>query len=296
MGIKSIARFRCVSKLYASIHIRPRLLFALQRANDEVLIFSSPQPQPHQKQHEKSLVVAADFHMKISQDLCPVFRGLTSRLIYFCTETDEGEQPLIYNPITGEQASLPELSRYRKSYSFIGYGPIEKHFKVLFMAYPYCFEGGDHRIMTLGTGERSWRKITCILQHVPVSEGICIDGVLYYMGEENNCETSCQIVCFYVRTERVSTNRDGRIYVYTLPENEVFVCNVFVVGMTSTGEIVLSDRFTSKPLFYVFYFNPESNTLQTVQVRGVGGYHEAFEADCVVNAFVDYAVDSRFIT
>uniref|UniRef100_A0A1J3E8B5 F-box protein n=1 Tax=Noccaea caerulescens TaxID=107243 RepID=A0A1J3E8B5_NOCCA len=338
LPVKSIARFRCVSKLCRSMPIR-RLLFALQRVNDEFLIFSSP--QPHQKKPSSSpLVASADFHMKICQHTWPVFRGLTSRLIYFSTARNGNQEPLIYNPITGEHESLPELSRYRKSYSFIGFDPIGKQFKLLFMAYPYCFEGGDHRVMTLGNGEKIWREVKCSLTHLPVTEGICIDGVLYYVGENNDVEMSFEIVCFDVRSEEFKfvsakcfsvphstrlVNYKGKLggieltyddddavvltvrvledgercewleYVYTLPENEVFVTDVFVVGMTGAEEIVLSDRFTAKP-FYVFYFDPERNTLQAVEVRGVGEYSEAFESECSVYAFVDYEVDPKFIT
>ncbi|KFK40329.1 hypothetical protein AALP_AA3G360300 [Arabis alpina] len=84
-------------------------------------------------------------------------------------------------------------------------------------------------------------------------------------------------------------------YVYTLPESQVPVYNVFVVGMTATGEIVLSAKQTSRP-FYVFYYNPEKNTLQSVEIRGVGEHQEAFDSDRRVYAFVDYVVDSKFIT
>ncbi|CAA7061331.1 unnamed protein product [Microthlaspi erraticum] len=328
LPVKSMARFRCVSKQCRSMPIRPRLLFSLKRDNGEFLIFSSPQPQ--QKPYEKSLVVYADFHTRISTDVHPYsyFRGLASRLIYFYFSP----KPLICNPITGEYASLPELDRYRNWDSFLGFDSIDKQFKVLSVGYPYSDDRDKHRIMTLKTGKMTWRKIKCRLTHKPLgTEGICINGVLYYFLE------AYRIVCFYVRSEvfkfvdancfRVpqSTkliNYKGKLcgveltyddddavvltmwvlenvdkqewskYVYTFPESEVFVYDVFVVGMTGAGEIVLSGRFTSKP-FYVFYFNPERNTLQAVEVRGVGEYSEAFESDCRVHAFVDYEVDSK---
>ncbi|CAH8254052.1 unnamed protein product [Arabidopsis lyrata] len=79
-------------------------------------------------------------------------------------------------------------------------------------------------------------------------------------------------------------------YVYTLPHNDIGVYNVFVVGMTARGEIVLAEKYTSKP-FYVLYFNPEKNTLQSVEIQGVGPNGEAFETDCRVYAFVDHVED-----
>ncbi|CAL9216865.1 unnamed protein product [Arabidopsis halleri] len=85
-------------------------------------------------------------------------------------------------------------------------------------------------------------------------------------------------------------NEEWSKYVYTLPDNEVGVYNVFVVGMTARGEIVLAEKFTSKP-FYVFYFSPEKSTLQRVEIQGVGANGEAFETDCRVYAFVDHVED-----
>ncbi|KAL0699074.1 hypothetical protein Bca4012_055196 [Brassica carinata] len=330
---KSMARFRCVSKLWLSILTRPRLLFALERTNEEMLFFSSPHPlYPYEK---SSPVVAADFLMKFES---AGLVALTSGLIYVLSD-----MRMIYNLNTGEHVALPELRRYRKSNTFLGFDPLNKQFKVLFMAYI----GGpdDHRILTLGPrNKKKWRKIKCGLRHEPLYDkvrinGICINGVLYYIGEEDEVVGgSYFIICFDVRSEKFKfvkaecfddpestklINYKGKLggieltyndsdaielcmwiledverkewskYVYTLPVNNI--CNVFVVGVTTTGEIILSEKVTSTP-FCVFYFSPERNTLQRVEIRGVGEYHEAFETVCTVRAFVDYAVDSKFIT
>ncbi|ESQ33460.1 hypothetical protein EUTSA_v10009610mg [Eutrema salsugineum] len=216
---KSMARFRCVSKLWGSIH--RRLLFALERANHEFLFFSAHQPQQPYEKSPSSLVVAADFHTKISKDKSPEFRCLTSGLIYFSdTEIETGGdmKPVIYNPITGQYENLPKLSRYRKSYSFLGFDPVGNLYKVLFIAYPYCPDAGKHRILTLGTGKRRWRKIEFSLVHVPVCEGICINGVVYYIGQaevktsskvhfkkrktSSKFSEKYMIVCFDVRSEK----------------------------------------------------------------------------------------------
>ncbi|KAH0894620.1 hypothetical protein Bca4012_007636 [Brassica carinata] len=336
---KSIARFRCVSKLWLSILTRPRLLVALERANEEMLFFSSPHPQnPYDNPYDKpSPVVAADFLMKF---VCPELRAFTSGLIYLCSN-----ERVIYNLSTGEYVNLPDLKRYRKSNSFLGYDPLNKQFKVLFMA--YLSGPDDHRILTLGPSKKKkWRKIKCRLIHQPLYDrvrinGICINGVLYYIGKADGYtaeERPYMIICFDVRSEKFKfvkaecfgdpkatklINYKGKLggidltyndsdaielcmwiledverkewskYVYTLPLNNIR--NVFVVGVITTGEIVLSGKVTSTP-FCVFYFSPERNTLQRVEIRGVGEYHEAFETECTVRAFVDYVVDSKFIT
>lgn len=59
-----------------------------------------------------------------------------------------------------------------------------------------------------------------------------------------------------------------------------------IAGMTTTCEIILSMKYTSKP-YYVYYFNPERNTLRSIEIQGFE------ECDKVggVFAFVDYLED-----
>ncbi|KAG7561221.1 F-box associated interaction domain [Arabidopsis thaliana x Arabidopsis arenosa] len=80
-------------------------------------------------------------------------------------------------------------------------------------------------------------------------------------------------------------------YVYSLPENEVLdSCDFSVAGVTTRGEIVLCMKYTCKP-FYVFYFNPEKNTLQSVEIQGFGANLEAVENRGRVYAFVNHVED-----
>ncbi|XP_019100391.1 PREDICTED: F-box protein At3g57590-like isoform X1 [Camelina sativa] len=80
-------------------------------------------------------------------------------------------------------------------------------------------------------------------------------------------------------------------YVYTLPENEVLdSCDFSIAGVTVRGEVVLCMKYTFKP-FYVFYFNPERNTLQSVEIKGFGANLEAFENRGRVYAFVNHVED-----
>ncbi|ESQ33742.1 hypothetical protein EUTSA_v10009829mg, partial [Eutrema salsugineum] len=319
---KSVGRFRSLSKLWrVMLHrpyftklfltrssTRPRLLFAVERES-EWCFFSLP--QHHNPYDKSSLVVAAEVHTKFSKDTKQYSCSYASGLIYFPDMS-------VCNPITGQ--SLAKLRKYRKSTSFLGFDPIGKQFKVL--------ASDRHRIMTLGTGEMSWRKIQCPFPHGYIIEGICINGVLYYLVytyvKATDQETKL-IVCFDVRSEKFKfingksfgfwgtklINYKGKLggidwkfdghskthklclwvledvekqawskKVYTLPENEV-VRNTFVLGMTNTGEIILSKMYTSKTS-YIFYFNPESNTLQKVEIQGIG------EDRGRVYAFVDH--------
>ncbi|XP_019094488.1 PREDICTED: putative F-box protein At1g30925 [Camelina sativa] len=201
---KSVGRCRCVSARWASIlghqdftelfltrsSTRPRILFALEKYNGEWLFYSSP--HPHQNTYEKSIVVSVDFHTKFHRSRCNRICSYASGLLYISdvwisTKSKDGDSmPVICNPLTGH---------------YLGYDPIDKQFKALaFIAYLSCPD--VHVILTVqGTEKMGWRKIHCPFTHHPSSEGICINGVLYYyaLQLENRDDV---IVCFDVRTEK----------------------------------------------------------------------------------------------
>ncbi|KAL1198334.1 F-box protein [Cardamine amara subsp. amara] len=355
---KSVARFRCVSKLWASIFGRPKftelfltrstawphILFALE--DDGVWsFFSLPQ---RQKKSSTSLVVAAEMifppeNMQICSRRSRQFScGYTSGLIYFygmwIKKNYSDTRPVICNPNTGRYVTLPYLLRYRKCYSFFGFDPIDKQYKVLFMAYPSGPD--DNKILTFGTGKLRWRTIQCSIKHEIVSEGICINGVLYYLGDREDWvhdETSqnYMIVCFDVRSEKFKfifvellcdelINYKGKLgviyyddytddaielrlwvledlekqewskYGCTLKYDRFFRLNASVVGVSATGEIVLSmGDYTSEEPFYVYYFNPKRNTIQRVEIQGFGEYHKAYNNHVYI--FVDHIEDLNVI-
>ncbi|CAN6920674.1 unnamed protein product [Brassica oleracea] len=221
---ESVARCRCLSKLWGSIlhrpyftelfltrsWARPRLLFALKR-EDAWSFYSLPQRQ--HDLHDKAsppLVAYSDFHMKFPKDIIsPEYHGFTSGLICFSRKSitlKSQEETVICEPRTGQYATVPKLLRYGKS--FLGYDPIGKQFKVLFMDHTDCVThcSDVHRVLTLGNGIMEWRKIKCscsLFHHVMDDEGICINGILYFSSKQRYyfpCDV--KIVCFDVRSEK----------------------------------------------------------------------------------------------
>ncbi|XP_010480719.1 PREDICTED: putative F-box protein At2g02890 [Camelina sativa] len=77
---------------------------------------------------------------------------------------------------------------------------------------------------------------------------------------------------------------------YTWSTDKIFFRrHVYIAGVTASGEIVFSMRkYTSGQPFYVFYFNPERNNLQRVEVQGFG---EGFKNPCSVRTFVNHIED-----
>ncbi|AEE79676.1 F-box and associated interaction domains-containing protein [Arabidopsis thaliana] len=352
---KSVIGFRTLSKHWASMlrspvftelfltrsSNRPRLLFAAER-NGEWLFFSSPQPQ---NRYEKSSHL--DYHTKFSGDVSRFICSYVSGLLCFPDLwLSKDASPVICNPTTGMYESLPDLMRYKNARGFLGFDPIGKQFKVLSEAYPFSDQREHHEILTLGTEELSWRSniISCPAYDRSLSEGICINGVLYYLAQTLGVP-SCVIICFDVRSEEfkyfdagcfndqlddtsglILVNYEGKLsginwkygqagerrtvelrmwvledaekhewvkYVYTLPENEVLdSCDFSVAGVTTRGDIVLCMKYTCKP-FYVFYFNPERNTLQSVEIQDFGANLEAVENCGRVYAFVNHVEDLR---
>ncbi|KAF3597470.1 hypothetical protein DY000_02027143 [Brassica cretica] len=343
LPFKSIARFSCVfskpwrsmlaspyfKKLFfTSSPARPRLLFSVQRDGNDLCFFSSSQPH-NLYEKSSSLVVTADFHMKLHKDTLTSYCRHAFGLVYFWGPMGM----VICNPSTGRSALLPKEGML-SSINYLGFDPVDKQLKVLSINFDR-----SGLILTLGgTGDNSWREISCPLNHFStggLSEGICINGVLYYFATLNNGRFY-RIVCFHVRSEefkitykyffqrktklinykgklgvitleydynpwdRDRNNPKGRkcslklcIHVSALWGNQVVDGDVSVVGVTATGDIVLYMNEASKPL-YVFYLNIERNTLQRVEFRTAN--HESFEkCSSKVILSVDHAEDLNFI-
>ncbi|CAL9216874.1 unnamed protein product, partial [Arabidopsis halleri] len=358
---KSIARFRCVSKLWGSMlrqpyftklfltrsSARPHLLIAVEQEG-EWSFFSLPHPQNY---HGKSsLVVAADFHMNFYEDTRPCHCSYASGLIYFpnmlIPKKGDNEVRAICNPSTGQYAYVmlpPGLRLSMTNAGFLGFDPIDKQFKILLTIFKFLDNETDHHILTLGAETVGWRKIQCPLSYILHSEEtICINGVLYYLATPINGERYDVLVCFDVRSEkfmfirlkfmfrRSSTkliNYKGKFgvinqeyaydggfplelsmwvledvlkeewstYVYTLRADNKIVkvkYDLFVVGVTASGEIVLVKTRATNP-FYVFYFNPESNNLLSVKIKGFR-VDQGWYASQNIYAFVDHVEDLEF--
>ncbi|CAA7061261.1 unnamed protein product [Microthlaspi erraticum] len=322
----SIARCRCVSRLWRSMLRRPYFteLFLKKSLSCPRLLFAL--------QARQGVRRAADFHMKLPGDMYPNIWGYTSGLMW---HSKDGRAHVICNPSTGQCASLPKLRIIpTNSRSFLGFDPIDKQFKVLLLA-PYYYPC----IVTLGTGEMKWRTIGCSLPYYPFSEGICINGVLYYLGShritqssvlvwfdvksekfkfidvQSFCKRHTTLINYkgklggvdldYVHVDGVSHNLELCMWVledvekkefskhaYTLIDSKLAYLDVSIVGGTPTGEIVLSTSYHARGAFCVFYFNPESDTLHSVEFRCK---QEAL-AFCSnrVYVFLDHVEDLKF--
>ncbi|KAG7568683.1 F-box associated domain type 3 [Arabidopsis thaliana x Arabidopsis arenosa] len=360
---KSIARCRCVSKLWSSILVRPdftelfltrsstlpQLLFSFEK-NSELFFFTAPRIQ---NPDENSSLVSPSYHTKVpidrSSQICGHVRGLLCLTHLRVLKGRKETVPMICNPNTGQALPLPKVKTRRvKVRSFLVYDPIEKQFKVLSMTWP-CYGNDDknckeYQILTLGTQTLSWRMIDCCLPHHPAHDGICIDGCLYYQAMVGPLSGISTIVCFDVRSEKFNfvkkargmalygqsalVNYEGRLgaiqsdglhiagiinsqtrslelwvlvdaekhewsrHVYVLPpmwKNVVAEAELNIVGRTSTNEIVLSRHYSSVA-FYLFYYNPERNTVRRVEIQGMDEFKHSR-----VHTFLDHVEDVKLM-
>ncbi|CAA7018519.1 unnamed protein product [Microthlaspi erraticum] len=218
LPVKSLAQCRCVSKLWSSIvrrpnyHLlfpikspatpKPRLLYALEKET-KLLFFSSPQPPKPSVRY-----LPPTRHTSFSSEYCyevktyPPVNGLV------CSQHIGNKclWAVISNPITGEFVTTPKVTSkwpLSKERIHFGYDPIGKQFKVLLSTWFL----GSHvsQVLTLGTGNLSWRNIECFILHhyyyKGEDEGICINGVLYY---QVIIDKKRSILCFDVRSEEFS--------------------------------------------------------------------------------------------
>ncbi|KAL1192043.1 putative F-box protein [Cardamine amara subsp. amara] len=212
---KSISRFLFVSKLWATI-IRsryfiktfasrtslrqPRLLFAFVNSkykNEQNMwnFFSSSSTPTKESPTYLSLTRCSIPNRSSSDKYINKFPRYVNGLI----SVGHGEKQIICNPSTGKSITLPKVKSTEKSFqSFFGYDPVDDHYKVLCMS----SAESEHQIFTLGGVDKSWRMIEYNILHIPKTNGVCINGIVYYVASTYGNRDEWCLVRFDVRSEK----------------------------------------------------------------------------------------------
>ncbi|ESQ45590.1 hypothetical protein EUTSA_v10011121mg [Eutrema salsugineum] len=253
---KSILRFRCVSKQWASILCRPDF-------TDLFLTFSSDRPR-----------------------LLFTFQVDGKWFFFSAPQRQDPDQNLSHDSIT-----IPKVRKGRvRVRNYLGYDPINKEFKVLSMSVIFTRNrqhSGEHQVLTLGTGKLSWRMIECSLHQLPDCDGICIDGVfvtypltlMNYKGELGAIQFNMNgYLCGRSTSLELRVLDDAEKHKWSV---KTYILSLFwkdfavdtsryyhFVGMTDNSELVFSPFIISDP-FYIFYYNLGRNTTVRVRIHGI---------------------------
>ncbi|XP_010431582.1 PREDICTED: putative F-box protein At1g26515 [Camelina sativa] len=122
-----------------------------------------------------------------------------------------GREHIVANPSTGSLISLPRVKTRgtgRVVKSFFGYDPVSDLYKVLAMTERVYGHQQDpssqHQVFTLG-GKKRWKMLDCsIPDHRPWSNGVCIDGVVYYVAKTGQGMSQLSIMRFELRADSLN--------------------------------------------------------------------------------------------
>ncbi|XP_048611991.1 F-box protein DOR-like [Brassica napus] len=164
-----------------------------------------------------------------------------------------------------------------------------------------------HQVLTLGTKNLSWRMVECCIPHNCSDKWICISGVIYYEAPDNWASMRSMVVCFDLRSEKLSfvnfmetsskempvsttlinyNDKLGLLMSGDSDDNSGYGCicgeiseDMHIAGMVGVNEIVLTPWYKSVPP-YVIYFNVERKTITKVGIRGMEAFREADPYAC----------------
>ncbi|ESQ29942.1 hypothetical protein EUTSA_v10011525mg [Eutrema salsugineum] len=229
LPVTSLMRFKCVSKLWSSlicsryfcnrflaVPLRPkppRLYMCLHDCSDprnSVTLSLAPDAAS-----TSCFVVDHDLTTpRIGGYIWQNFRGFMCYTIW--------DKPRIYNPATRQLVTLPAAVKLKsnnreKSFKvvsyYFGHDPVKDQYKVVCSTgINYYYPNGvnlkrvissEHRVFALKAGGGgSWKKAaptpSNFLPHIPDVRGVCIDGVIYYLGWTDTYKSA--LVSFHIRS------------------------------------------------------------------------------------------------
>ncbi|CAN6969256.1 unnamed protein product, partial [Brassica oleracea var. botrytis] len=216
---KSIARFRCVSKFWASsilhrqfltlpkviLKEKTKLITAQKRKEKIARMYLSYDPMG--KQFKVLCMTTTSSPYEVRDNTHQVLTLWKKTFIIFITLF---RCWLLWNNMHNYRDTIPKEKIVGM---YLGYDPKGKEFKVLCMtaSLRYGVRDNTHRVLTLGPGKRFWRPVEpkfSLVKNRNIIGDICINGVLYFGAWFEQYST---IVCFDVGSEKfrfIYTNED----------------------------------------------------------------------------------------
>ncbi|CAH8352767.1 unnamed protein product [Eruca vesicaria subsp. sativa] len=214
---KSLMRFRCVSKLwfglirsryFSNLHLtkkisssppcgEPLLLYVDFCTKSELLSLTlSSSNAAESSWLEPDFTFPGMGGMGVHRTL--IFRGLI--LYTFC------QKSFIYNPATRQRLNLPTITfaqqerSHKNVYYFFGHDPVLDQYKIVCNVFERWITS-EFWVFVLEPGS-VWKRIEYDDQpHAPSRQGLCMDGVIYYLASTPTCPNN--VYCFDVRSEEI---------------------------------------------------------------------------------------------
>ncbi|CAH8267728.1 unnamed protein product [Arabidopsis lyrata] len=244
LPVEDVARCRCVSKLWSSIlrrrdftqlflkisSTRPRILFTFLY-NGRRIFYSIPQDlDPDRNNYSSPIIPYYQMHfpkgLGSSDKVCPPILGL------ICNKS---KKPLICNPSTGEYMSLPKARNEMSP-----------------------FFGNVRRRNDLENGRMSETSSTSLINY---------NGKLGILSASSyRVDYNTEAIELRVLEDADEVKWSKTVYKFPYYWKDLAAKTyLHIVGMTTTGEIVLSTYYVHNP-FYIFYYNTVKNSVVRVRI------------------------------
>ncbi|CAA7048451.1 unnamed protein product [Microthlaspi erraticum] len=264
LPLKSLMRFRCVSKLWSSVSTDPYFKKSFQaqsservshilvvgfRESDGFFVLSLPQQNLQNRIHSNGSYSCSQpidsYRMEHAKHRCP-FTIETESVHGLMICFQKPNKPIVWNPSLRKLTPLSKPGKTWKSIRvFLGYDPIEGKHKVVCMPKLIYGQALDEcKVLTLGSGsaQEQWRKVETIPDHFPLTgdnngfyHARCINGVVYYHAKGDYHRV---IMSFDVRSEKFRAIRlplETKSWRMTLSYHGKLAC----VGFGGHGRILL---------------------------------------------------------
>ncbi|KAF8109153.1 hypothetical protein N665_0102s0061 [Sinapis alba] len=289
---KSVARFRCMSKLWSSITTDPYFINLFEtRSPRPSLLLCIPQHTQHtlhpcsNKSFSSSKPISC-YHMKFPED--DGFMNPTESvhgLICF----QESLKLIVWNPIKKEFLTLPKPRKIWIYITvFLGYDPSEGKHKV--MCIPCNRTSDVCRVLTLGSPQESWRTVKTNQKH-PYIYHIRIWVIMSF---DVRFEKFHMIPLPLEARKNLLLNYKGRLsfvdhknprklliledaekhkwskhdFLSHLGRDLITERSLQLKGFTHAGELVYVASLFNKPS-YILFCNPVRNTFRRFEFKGI---------------------------
>ncbi|KAL0661615.1 hypothetical protein Bca4012_098452 [Brassica carinata] len=166
-------------------------------------------------------------------------------------------KPRIYNPATRQLVTLPAPIKSQTEEDAYDLGEIRS----------------EHRVFVLKAGRKgSWKKASPtapdFLPHIPAKRGMCIDGVIYYMGWTGRY--NLVLVSFHIRSRDFKMiqvpRRDGDEVLLRMKNVSLIEYGGKVTIIDQTNLREKEDMFSP---FHILSYDLGSNDMTKIEIKGI---------------------------